>query len=332
MNSMILFEGKLNLNPQEPNSYIINNISKQQYKKHINNQKLIKILKSKIFKGYQRIKYMQDHPNFDFKQFIKNHPEELYLPSDEKYSIYYDTKYLNKYKETQPDLLKLIKNIKIEKKFKKNKSCTELKERNINKNVLIPKIMIGSNNNSDKYMFLTSVRKTQNNFSRKSITNNEYQLFYLEQKKDPLNNIKNCTIFSKEFKENYRNQEEFLYKISHNNSHTENKKNLYSLINLKNRHKKIYYRNKEEIGKGLSQSNKNLSQDIKIFNLSKMKNNDTDYSKFKDESEGRVTEKKTSEKIIKIPKIYLNYKCKKQNYIIKNRLNSNRSNSAYYNH
>ena len=39
-----------------------------------------------LFKGYERIKFVTDK-SFNIKYFLKQKPEEEYLPSNEKYNI-----------------------------------------------------------------------------------------------------------------------------------------------------------------------------------------------------------------------------------------------------
>ena len=67
-------------------------------RKRMQSAKLTEMLKHKMFKGYNKIKLINSK-KFDLKTFLSNYPEDKYLPTSEKYNIYYENKYLKNKEE-----------------------------------------------------------------------------------------------------------------------------------------------------------------------------------------------------------------------------------------
>jgi len=198
----------------------------QPEKKRIKTASFTKILKNKIFKGYERIKYIQNK-NFNINKFLKGKPEEKYLPTDAKYNIYYDYKYLNKYKPMSKKDSFLLQNISVStknnpKKIKyfKNKSSGDLFLTE-NKNIKYLK-----RNKFKKPLFFEKDNNKSNiNDSSKIFSNNiennlysKYPFIYLEKTPDDIINptdMRNYPHYIPKYRDKNRNQQYFLYNLSH---------------------------------------------------------------------------------------------------------------------
>ena len=96
--------------------------SKPFERQRIQSAQFSKRIKNMLFKGYERIKFVTDK-SFNIKYFLKQKPEEEYLPSNEKYNIYYDSKFLHKYNDDSKNISFLLKSsFNTNQKRKKNKN------------------------------------------------------------------------------------------------------------------------------------------------------------------------------------------------------------------
>ena len=247
-------------------------------KRRLQTINLTKILKNKIFKGYEKIKLLQNK-NFDINQFINNKPEENYLLTDEKYNIYYSNKYLNKYKPISKRDSFLLKSISIEnknipKKLKNSKCKSELELTKIKK----LKIKYNSRQrgellkekNKNKYNINDSSKvfddKMQNQLFSK------YPLIYLEKQYDEImtpTDMKNYPHYIPKYKDKNRKQEYFLHNLSH--SKEKIVKNIYhSLtprISIKKRKQKKYIDKNENKNFVLSSFSPQDNQDYNFVNI-----------------------------------------------------------------
>ena len=194
-------------------------------KKRIKTASFTKLLKNKIFKGYERIKFVQNK-NFNINKFMRSNPEEKYLLSDERYNIYYDSKYLNKYKQISQNDFFLLKNITFSTKSPKNinknirsKSRPELllsEDRIKNRDIKKLKRPILYDNTENKSNINDS-SKIFNSFRENSLCS-KYPFVYLEKAPDEIVNptdMRNYPHYIPKYKKKNKNQEYFLYNLSH---------------------------------------------------------------------------------------------------------------------
>ena len=194
-------------------------------KKRIKTANFTKILKNKIFKGYEKIKIVRNK-NFNINKFLKSKPEEKYLLSDERYNIYYDNKYLNKYKPISQSNFFLLKNITVINKSQtninkniKHKSTSQLllnneKNKNIRK---LKRQALYENKIKEIASNINDSSKIFNNIKENSLCS-KYPFIYLEKIPDEIVNptdMRNYPHYIPKYKDKNKNQEYFLYNLSH---------------------------------------------------------------------------------------------------------------------
>jgi hypothetical protein len=198
-----------------------------------------------MFKGYNKIKFI-NNKKFDLKTFLNNNPEDKYLPTSEKYNIYYENKFLSKYNTDTKNVSSLLKNSITNEKPKKKKSFK-------NKS-----ISFCSKFDIDKTNFSTSRRLTRPfmqdidnnklniNSSKKIFKNkreenafSKYPFVFFDRRPDNINNpkdLRNYPYYNPKYKQKNREQQYFLFTLSH---HKEKKvKNLYRCLSSRTIHKK----------------------------------------------------------------------------------------------
>lgn len=195
-------------------------------KQRIKSANFTKILKNKIFKGYEKIKFVQDK-NFNIRKFLKSKPEDKYLLSDEKYNIYYDNKYLNKYKPLTENEYFLVKNLSIKsnsqsKQIENHKSkstkdlfITENKKLKIKKKLRSKRQKLYDINENKSNINDSS--KIFNSYNENDIYS-KYPFIYLEKIEDNIihpKDMRNYPHYISKYKDKNRNQEYFLYNLSH---------------------------------------------------------------------------------------------------------------------
>lgn len=237
--------------------------SKPFERQRMQSAQFTKRIKNMLFKGYERIKFVTDK-SFNIKYFLKQKPEEEYLPSNEKYNIYYDSKFLHKYNDDSKNISFLLKNsltpIKKGKKIKINKSTNKSCDfspiyskgkknilNNQNENSLILKLDNGKSNiNNSKKIF--GVEEEKNLFSR-------YSMIYFDKMPDYIyspNDLRNYPHYNAKYKQRNRAQEKFLFTISHKKE--KNVKNIFRSLSPKITYKKYYI--KEMINNSLKEDYK----------------------------------------------------------------------------
>ena len=231
-------EEKIKSYMQKSNTQIVNNSSN---KKRLKSASFTKILKNKIFKGYEKIKFMKNK-SFNMKYFLKSKPEEKYLLSDEKYNIYYEKKYLNKYNHIPKKDYFLIKNLSArtnlisphkQLKNNKSKSAKDLfitdKKRIPVKRRQMPKKSKLYDRNVNK-ININDSSKIFNCYYEYTLYS-KYPFIYVDKIEDNIANptdMKNYPHYISKFKDKNKNQEHFLFNISHLKE--KKNKNIYKSI------------------------------------------------------------------------------------------------------
>ena len=224
-------------------------ISKSQndliMRKRIQSANFTKIIKNRIFKGYSKIKFV-NNKDFDLKLFLSKNPEEKYLPTSEKYNIYYENKFLSKYNTDTKNVSSLLKNSITNEKPKKKKSfknksisfCSKFDIDKTNfstsRRLTRPFMQDFDNNklniNSSKKIFKN--KREENAFSK-------YPFVFFDRRPDNINNpkgLRNYPYYNPKYKQKNREQQYFLFTLSH---HKEKKvKNLYRCLSSRTIHKK----------------------------------------------------------------------------------------------
>ena len=206
-------------------------------RKRIQSSKLTEILKHKMFKGYNKIKLINSK-KFDLKSFLRNYPEDKYLPSSEKYNIYYENKYLkNKEEDSKYIPLKDSLIINKPKNCRKNKmtfsswnssfsTTTNFSFRNRGKSTELNK----SYNYRTNKMNINESKKIFENENEKNIFF-KYSFFIFDKKPDCIynpKNLRNYLHYKLQNRQKNKNQQKFLYNLSH---HKEKKvKNIYNIF------------------------------------------------------------------------------------------------------
>ena len=218
-----LLENKIKSYLQKDKSY---NIKQSPEKKRIKTAYFTKILKNKIFKGYEKIKFI-NNKKFSMNKFLKSKPEEKYLPSDAEYDIYYDFKYLNKYKPISKKDYFLLKNISVTTKSlpkntkkAKNKSSSDLfltedkTVKYINKRKIKKPILFEKENNKSNINDSTKIFGK----NKANISYSKYPFIYLEKMPDDIihpTDMRNYPHYIPKYKDKNRKQQYFLYNLSH---------------------------------------------------------------------------------------------------------------------
>jgi len=209
------------------NSFIISKSrSDVVMRKRIQNSNFTKLIKNKIFKGYNKIKLVNSK-NFNLKCFLSKKPEEKYLPTSEQYSIYYENKFLNKYNNDNKNFSLLLKNSIINEKANKRKSVqnnnqvfssdNEVKKTNFPISQRIKRtfpILNIINNNKIK---ANKTRKIFEN-KREEYVFSEYPFVIFYKQPDNVNNpknLKNYPHYNPKFKQKNKDQQSFLFTLSH---------------------------------------------------------------------------------------------------------------------
>ena len=193
-------------------------------KKRIKTANFTKILKNKIFKGYEKIRIVQNK-NFNINKFLKSKPEEKYLLSDERYNIYYDNKYLNKYKPISQSNFFLLKNMTVINKSQTNinknirhKSASQLLNNEKNKNIRkLKRQALYENKIKENASNINDSSKIFNSIKENSLCS-KYPFIYLEKIPDEIVNptdMRNYPHYIPKYKDKNKNQEYFLYNLSH---------------------------------------------------------------------------------------------------------------------
>ena len=253
-------------------------------RKRIQSSKLTEILKHKMFKGYNKIKLINSK-KFDLKSFLRNYPEDKYLPSSEKYNIYYENKYLkNKEEDSKYIPLKDSLIINKPKNCRKNKmpfsswnssfsTTTNFSFRNRGKSTELNK----SYNYRTNKMNINESKKIFENENEKKIFS-KYSFLIFDKKPDCIynpKNLRNYLHYKLQNRQKNKNQQKFLYNLSH---HKEKKvKNIYNIFPKrtyikKNKNKSSYNSNNESDKSNLisfscssNENNFNISNLQKFF-------------------------------------------------------------------
>ena len=203
-------------------------------RKRIQSAKLTEILKHKMFKGYNKIKLVNSK-QFDLKSFLSNNPEDKYLPTSEKYNIYYENKYLkNKEEDSKYIPLKdsLIinkpKNCRKKMPFSSwNSSFSTTTNFFFRKRVKSARLNISYNYRTNK-LNINESKKIFENENEKNIFS-KYSFLIFDRKPDCIynpKNLRNYLHYKPKNRQKNKNQQKFLYSLSH---HKEKKvKNIYN--------------------------------------------------------------------------------------------------------
>ena len=238
-----------------------------------------KLLKNKLFKGYQKIKFLRNK-NFNMDKFIRTNPGEKYLPTDEKYNIYYEYKFLNKYKCMTDRELSLRNNISVQTN-KANickKKVVNLKNQSTMNFFLTENDKKVQKNRSLKIFDIKKIKENININENKKIWNDNdesflysrYPFIYLNRIPDEIVNpkdMRNYPHYIQKYKDKNRNQQSFLYSLSHNKEKKE--KNIYRHLTPKKNYYKLKIKKKidtKEIEKCLSVSSPVKNEENSFFN------------------------------------------------------------------
>ena len=207
-------------------------------RKRMQSAKLTEILKHKMFKGYNKIKLINSK-KFDLKTFLSNYPEDKYLPTSEKYNIYYENKYL-KNKEEDSKYIPLKDSLIINKPKNSRETkmpfsswnssfstTTNISFRNRVKSAELNKSYNYRTNKTNK-MNINESKKIFENENEKKIFS-KYSFLIFDKKPDCIynpKNLRNYLHYKLKNRQKNKNQEKFLYNLSH---HKEKKvKNIYN--------------------------------------------------------------------------------------------------------
>lgn len=221
-------------------------------KKRIQSANFTKYIKNKIFKGYNKIKFVKSK-DFNLRLFLSHNPEEKYLPTSEKYNIYYENKYLSKFKNDSKRVNLLLKNsityLKIKKKKSfRNKSVSFSSKFDYEHDILyrtqrkrkpclnnIESNKSNFNVNSSRIIFKN--KREENAFSK-------YPFVFFNKLPDNVNNpkgLRNYPYYNPKYKQKNINQQHFLFTISHQKE--KKVKNLFRSLSAGTIHKQY---NKDE--------------------------------------------------------------------------------------
>lgn len=214
-------------------------------KRRIESANFTKIIKNRIFKGYNKIKFIKSK-DFNLKHFLSQNPEEKYLLSSEEYNIYYENKFLRKFKTDTKNVSSLLTNSIINTRGKNRKTFK-------NKSVSFDsKFDLESNYSTTKRIKRSHLNNLENNKSNCNINNSrevfknkreekafsKYPFVFFDKMPDNVNNpknLRNYPYYNPKYKQKNRNQQSFLFTISH---HKEKKiKNLYRCQSARTIHK-----------------------------------------------------------------------------------------------
>ena len=210
------------------------------------NKQLVSYLRQKVFLGYRKLK--NSIKNKNAKNYLLYEKKREYLPFEYEYQIMYKDKYLNKLNKPTLNDLTIIKT--------SNKIRPEKELSN--------KLLITENSN------IKTIRNKHNKTESDLIPNKMTlkKIFRNENEKKIFSELPFFSLYKNNKNKGLKTtQEDFLYKISHNNNrtHTEynNNKNisLYRSINLKNRNR---YKNKTQ---DLLNSNEKPKLQLTIKNI-----------------------------------------------------------------
>ena len=192
-------------------------------RKRIQSSNFTQILKNRHFKGYNRIKFV-NRKDFNLESFLSDNPEEKYLPNNEQYNIYYENKYLNKYKiNPKYDSLKL-KNSLTKQNFRKMKTFKN-KSASFSSIFDIDKTNFSPFQRIRKSFFDIENNKSNINESIKIFENEEeknifskYPFLLFDKLPDNINhpkNLRNYPHYSPKYKQKNKKQKYFLFMLSH---------------------------------------------------------------------------------------------------------------------
>ena len=194
-------------------------------RKRIQFEKFSEIIRNKIFKGYNKIKFMKSK-DFNMNEFLSQNQAEKYLLTSEKYNIYYENKYLKKCKTDSKYASLFLKNSLIINKDNKKKkptknnsisfSSTLNKEKN---NQFTPKRFakpILSYMESGKLRIDDELKITKNEEENKIFS--KYPFIIFDKTPDNIYNpvnLNNYPHYNPKYKQKNRNQQSFLFNLSH---------------------------------------------------------------------------------------------------------------------
>ena len=246
---------------KESNKSLISCKSQDQLlvRKRIQSAKLTQILKHKMFKGYNKIKFI-NNKKFDLKTFLSNNPEDKYLPTSEKYNIYYENKYL-KNKEEDSKYIPLKESLIINKPKNSRKiipfSFLNSSNSSTTNFSLGKRIKSARLNNSSNYRMnnvnINESKKIFENENEKNICS-KYPFLIFDKIPDNVYNPKNLRNFlhyKPKNRQKNKNQQKFLFSLSH---HKEKQiKNIFKSFSqrttIKNKKKKMFHNSREESDK-----------------------------------------------------------------------------------
>ena len=209
------------------NSFIISKSrSDVVMRKRIQNSYFTKLIKNKIFKGYNKIKLVNSK-NFNLKCFLSKKPEEKYLPTNEQYSIFYENKYLGKYNTDNKNFSLLLKNSIINEKGKNRKSLPnsevafpsdyEIRKTNLPNTQRVKRPFPALNVINNNKIKANNGRKIFQN-RREESTFSDYPFVIFNKLPDNINNpkdLKNYPYYNPKFRQKNKEQQSFLFTLSH---------------------------------------------------------------------------------------------------------------------
>ena len=193
-------------------------------KKRIQSANFTQIIKNRLFKGYNRIKFVNSK-DFNLALFLSDNPEEKYLPDNVKYNIYYENKYLNKYKVNSKYASLVLKNSLINQNYRKrkifkNKSAFFSSIFDVDKTHFSPGQKIRKS-----FLYGIDTSKSNINESKKIFENEEeknifskYPFLLFDKMPDNINhpkNLRNYPHYNPKYKQKNKNQQHFLFTLSH---------------------------------------------------------------------------------------------------------------------
>ena len=212
-------------------------------RRRIQSANFTKMIKNRIFKGYNKIK-ITNSKDFNLKLFLSKNPEEKYLPSSEKYNIYYEKKFLSKLKTDYKHMTLLLKNSITNKKKKsyKNKSVSfsskfDIESSNFLTTQRVRRAHLYDMDSNNSNFNINNSREIFKN-KREEKVFSKYPFVFFDRLPDNINNpnnLMNYPYYNLKYKQKNRDQQYFLFTISHQKE--KSKKNLYRCFSARTIHK-----------------------------------------------------------------------------------------------
>ena len=252
-----LYQAKLNQG-KKPKRHIINT------KASLYNEKLVDILQSKMFKGYNKVKALNDKTNRSFgwnyshlKSPLLQWEEYVPYPFEDNFNIGYKNKFLSKLKG--PNLSKMIEIQSVSQSKNKSMNVSSKRQSIQSKNIIKPIVFT----NQTTQTSLTEDELLNKIFTKgQSEMNNFSSLHFFAIDKNPLDIDYSTLHTAKNSSRNPYVEEEFLFKISH--TPKENNRTMNSFYTNKGMKRgltqSLFCKRKEKRNIKLSIESKNLTQ------------------------------------------------------------------------